>query len=217
MKALFSLGLCSLTCAAVGGEFVNLTFDQPDLSRLQTGPTGIPIGPVEDLLRGWEVSIRPPAGQWSSFKEEIEFFGTVGGIPPISLNSGMHFDRTDYSVFFNSRFSIGSPPGPIPLEVRLSTTGTVPENALTFDWYEGAGLELRISDGVRTLTAVGNPGSMNISQFAGKEVTISFLQRSGSVSSVDVIGFSLVPEPETWALLGAGLVGLFAWFRYRRE
>ncbi len=81
---------------------------------------------------------------------------------------------------------------------------------------QGTAIELAISDGVRTLTAVGNPGPMNVSQFAGKEVTISFLNWSGGVDGVDVIGFSLVPEPETWTLLGVGMVGLLAWRHYSK-
>lgn len=203
--------------SAMAGEFVNLTFNQPDFRRLRTIPSGGVVGPVEDLLRGWEVSVRQPFGQWSRFRDEIQFSLLGGGQIPIALERGMHVDRNDFSVLLNSLHAIGFQPDRVPPDVLLNTTGTVPENALTFDWYEGTALEVSITDGVRTLYTAGNPGQIDVSSFAGNEVTISVFQRSGGMSFFDVIGFGLVPEPEMWALVGVGLVGLFIYFRCKRD
>ncbi len=87
----------------------------------------------------------------------------------------------------------------------------MPANALSFDLYSGEGLEVTVSDGVYSLSKELLKTSIDVSPFAGKEVTISFLLTKGGSDGVDVIGFSLVPEPEAWVLLGVGLAGLFAW------
>jgi len=214
MKMPISLLVCMVTGTTLAGEFINLTFNDPDFSRLRITETGAPVGPVEDLLRGWEVSVRQPFGQWRSFRDEIQFTLSGAGLSPIALNFGKHLDKNNYSVLFDVLAPIGIPSGPVPPDVRLSTTGTVPENAVTFDLYALSVAAMTISDGDRTLSGLT---SINVTQFAGKEVTISFFVPSGGYGSLDVVGFILVPEPETWALLGLGVAGLFAWRQCKRE
>jgi hypothetical protein len=55
----------------------------------------------------------------------------------------------------------------------------------------------RVGDTVNDLT-------VDVSRFAGQEVDLEFLVRSGDSIRFDVLGFVPVPEPSTWALFGVG-------------
>jgi hypothetical protein len=210
MKPAFLLGVCLCSVATHGADFVNLGFDDPDLSRLTTNPTGGIVGPVEDLFRGWEVSLRPVLSDWQPYAGEVQLT-FQGGQTPVSLASGYSHDGTGYGVWFNSQQVIGNPPSP---DIRLSTAGTVPEGALTFDWVLFRGV-VSIDDGQTLKTIGGSANSLDVSLFAGKDVTLSFFVNSGGFSILDVIGFTQVPEPQTWALLGVGLSAVLWWSRRR--
>jgi hypothetical protein len=189
MKTPIALIVCVAAVATVAGEFVNLTFDQPDFSRLAIDPpTGSLSAPIGDMLPGWEVSLNR-TGQWQPYTGLIELSRSIGG-SPVALSKGVAYGNSGFGVSMQAIPAIGFPPGPRPPDVRISTKGTVPANAIFFEWYEGTAFDLTISDGLRTLTAVGNSSPMNIAQFSGKEVTISFFLRSGGFGGVDVIGFA---------------------------
>lgn len=51
-------------------------------------------------------------------------------------------------------------------------------------------LETTVKAGQRRITAAGNVGLLDVSQFAGKQVTIRFELRSGGSEGFDVIGFT---------------------------
>jgi hypothetical protein len=72
----------------LGADFVNLTFDLPRLDRVRTDPTLAKYGPVEDLLRGWEVSLRPIFQDWQPYTGEAELAFHEAIYTPVALVSG---------------------------------------------------------------------------------------------------------------------------------
>ena len=99
MKIALSLIICVAAVSAVAGDFVNLTFDQPDLSRLAVDPsTGSRSAPVGDMLPGWEVSLRPvTGGGWQPYTGLVQLIGTVGS-SPVALSSGYAYGNSGFGA-----------------------------------------------------------------------------------------------------------------------
>lgn len=211
MKTLITLAIGIAALPAISGEFVNLTFDDPDLSRLTTNPTLPKFGPVEDLLRGWDVALRPSLQDWQPYTGEIEF-GTIALFKPVALLSG--FGPGNYGVWLNSPLP-PMPGQPPPPDIRLSATGTVPLNAVSFDWASFGGTVSIEGDQIFK-NALGTDNTLDVSSITGHQVTISFFLNGGGFSPLDVVGFKTVPEPQTWALLGAGVGAVLWWSRKQR-
>ena len=52
------------------------------------------------------------------------------------------------------------------------------------------------------------PVPVDVSRWAGQEVNLEFSLGAGASSELDIFGFTSVPEPSTWALLGLGAAAL---------
>ena len=195
-----------VTLPAVGGDFINLTFDEPDLS----GPLDpvFPGGP----LRGSVTEIIPG---WSFFTDGQPVITTTWS--PFNLGSG----GGHVSLVQNSLGETAGPLGKASLviqsqiagvapEIRLSQRGTIPADAAGL-WL-ASGYVQAFADGkkIGEINPMTGPFIIDVSRFAGQEVNLEFLVESGWSIRFDILGFVPVPEPETWALMGTGL-GALVW------
>jgi hypothetical protein len=218
MRRLAALGLLPLS--ALGGDFVNLGFNEPDLSHLAVNPeTGFPTGPVAELVRGWSVSYG---------NARTTFTGSItlsDGAPPFSLTPAVgDFDLVRYGPYrlkFNT--FAGLRPGGVEFGQRpltfVSQRGLVPVGATSLDFLSSNAFnEVEVTiDGVQQLVG-GSPNlqkQVDVRAFAGKEILLEFIIPEKLSVILDVRGFSVVPEPSAWALLGVGALAL-CWVSRRK-
>jgi PEP-CTERM motif len=96
------------------------------------------------------------------------------------------------------------------IDLTFHQRGQVPENASSLSFVSGGLMEMRINAELVYTSDPNRTGfpSVDVSRFAGQVVDLDFhvLQFPGSGASYffDVIGFTQVPEPSTWALFGVG-------------
>jgi hypothetical protein len=58
---------------------------------------------------------------------------------------------------------------------------------------------------------------IDVSGYAGREVSIEFGFGPGFGGTFDIIGFTQIPEPSTCVLFGVGAAGLVLAYRHRRK
>ena len=195
----------------VRGEFLNLDFNSPDLSRLQPGAPA-PWGPTEDLLRGWSV-------QYENVSLPLRTrYTTCGLYDPLSLKnapslSGTGVDFGPYRIFVAA---------PDDNFIQLSQRGLIPSNAAFLQYYRYTDTPFQVMINGEKVTYSENEstmiGTLDVSKYAGTEARLDFVFPRGSYNEFDVVGFLTVPEPSTWALLGIGTAGLaWQWRACRRR
>ncbi len=197
-----------------GGDFINLTFDQPNLNGPLTPiyPGGPLRGNTSDLLRGWMVTA---AGQPVTLMTYSAFpIGGGGGFVDLMGNSP---ENTASPLGFGSLVlhSGQNPTGP---ELRLSQTGTIPADAAGL-WLASGYVQV-FANGAKigeVNPVLGGPSIIDVSPYSGQEVKLEFLVRPGDSIRFDVLGFTSVPEPSTWALVGCGGMALWAMRCLRRS
>lgn len=195
------LFLC-LALPLLGGDFINLTFDEPDVSGTLTEiyPGGPKRGSAAALLRGWNVSVGGQAYEFAT----VSTFPVGSGNDPVSMLGNSPAEQS--SPLGAYTLGIHSPVPPAP-EIRLSQRGTIPADAAGL-WIFGTGHAQVFINGERLGDTISTP-TVDVARFAGQEVDLEFLVASGSSIRFDILGFVPVPEPSTWALLGVGAAAVF--------
>lgn len=208
MKPLLLLALAS-TCLA--GEFVNLTFDEPDLTGSLTPvfpefPQTYLRGNTAEVLRGWTVLIGNQPASTVLYSPRGTFTA-----PPVNLVQNTAANQATalgaYSLLLQS-----SPPD-VPV-LRLSQQGTIPADAAGLSFF-GAGYVQMFVNGERAGDSIGVE-PVDVSRWSGQDVNLEFLVRAGESARFDILGWVAVPEPSTWALMGIGLTAL-GWQAWRRR
>lgn len=206
------------TACIHGAEFVNLGFDQPTLSGSLTpvfpGQSIAPFfGRTSDLLRGWrltldgnmvETTIYAPWGSPSATRD-----GTV---------TLQQYDPNGAQNQFDGNYLIlDSSVGQTFHEFRMSQTGLIPINAAGLSVYSTLRWSMLIDDLPVGEWFQAQNGPLDVSRFAGQSVKFEFVFQGRGDGVFDILGFTQVPEPSTWALMAVGSVVLAGAVRSRRK
>jgi hypothetical protein len=211
------VALVALAPGPRGAEFVNLTFDEPDSSRITPGP-GQMVAPIDAAFRGWTL-------QWDYELDPLLYplppsVGVGDGDAPVGLIHSIGSDGMArygaYRAVINIQWAQF---GPLRPPLHLFQTGTVPAGAeLLHIYYPGPSIatdpvHVLVNGQERTL----NPSfirwpdwrALDVSPYAGQEIKLEFLFPAGGIDyrnhyEFDIAGFTAVPEPGVWALLGLG-------------
>jgi len=198
---------------AMSHSFHNLDFEE---SRVPFTAPGAPgnVYPADQALPGWTTYYEETPGLRVFHNTQ-----TLGGAALIL-----------YSPAWNSRYilqgnySLGMAVSSAPvggIMAGIGQTGQVPGNAQSLRFYSPGFVELSVELGGEPLLPVlleeglkYNIWGADIKRFAGQSVELRFT--GGAL--LDNIQFSplAIPEPTTFALLGAGF-SIFGWGRWRRS
>lgn len=217
--SLLSVGAL-LPCFA--GEFINLDFNSPDLSHVVVGPgTGTSFAPLGEAIAGWTVAyVSSPLPLPPQLPVEN------GGQPPISLvpsKDPESYARCGAYSLQISQFAdapiIGTPT-PRPL-TTFSQRGTVPADASSLDIVSTSSffneIEVWVNGSKQATSGFPLEGKqLDVRAFAGQEIFLEFRVPGNWVATLDVRGFTSVPEPSTWALFVVGL-GVLTWAHRGRK
>ena len=208
-----------LVCPALlAGEFVNFTFDEPDLANVRPfKPPGEyfdrQYAPVEEVFQGWTIS--------QVFLDELKFSAFDGlanvdaGASTLSLSPASSLGSLPYSVNVGQRLGLDWERSTF----SLSQVGLVPGDAGTLRWWNAGNLDVHINGESLSGQRVDPLLPLyeaNVSTYAGQEVELSLEFAKGSSYEFDLVGFMPIPEPSPAALLIVGGVLLFTGRRRRR-
>ena len=207
-----------LVCPVLsGGEFVNLTFDEPDLTNVRPfKPPGEyferQYAPAEEVFQGWTIS--------QVFLDELKLSAFQGlanvdaGGSTLSLAPYGGLNTRPYAVEVGVRLGINWERSAF----SLSQVGLVPGDADTLRWWNDSSPQIRINGEALTPQSVDpllQLYEVNVTAYAGQEVELSLDFAKGSHYEFDLIGFIPIPEPSPATLLIIG--GLFMMFCHRRR
>jgi|LakMenEpi03Aug12_release.lakeMendotaPanAssembly.Ray.scaffolds.fasta_scaffold393385_1 hypothetical protein len=208
IKLIIPLGACAALVASHAAPFVNLTFDEPDLSGPFTpvhlgGPQ---IGKTSQLLRGWTPILNGVAPDTMTYSP-VGTSSTGHLTLEENLTSPAGQRTLGYYILFSS-----SPPNQANFSIKQ--TGTIPSDAASLGIFANHLLEVRINgDTIYTVDPeITAYPWVDVSRFAGQSVDLEFSVIQFPFQSVgmgfDILGFKPVPEPSTWALFGVGAAAI---------
>lgn len=215
----FATSLWLTSVPVRGGEFINLGFNDPDLSNAHYDvDRTVTVAPVQEVLRGWSVVPLPA---------ELPYGGLIGvggsHPPPFGLNAAAPEQVGTFGAYLlgMNGMALNSPSSPPRPAITLSQTATIPADAALLRYFESGAfsqIEVYLSGVRQTATILDTTLTMkgiDVSAMAGTEVTMEFRFPEGQFSTFDILGFEPVPEPTTWLLAMIGGVGLLVLRRRR--
>ena len=216
MKGILIIVLCCLTATVNAGDFVNLTFDNPDLTGSLTpissgDPDGPFFGETSRILPGWTVTANGiPV-------TTVTYSPWPAGVAVRTVNV-WSWGPGNPSQLGGSNYLYVFPGGTRerPSYFRISQTGTIPVGTAGLHIFAPGVRDMRINGEAVSDPRLGFLADpvIDVSRYAGHEVTIDF--GFGVGSCFDIFGFTKVPEPSTWALFGCGAV-IMGWMIGRRR
>ncbi len=203
--------LCLGGLCATAGDFVNLTFDEPDLSGdlVPIYPGGALRGLTSEILRGWTVT----AGGSPVLFATYATYRQPWGSEVVSV-----FQNEPTSPLGDSVYLRSGPAGPQAPEIRLSQTGTIPQFATGLE-VDSAGYVQGFINGTKSgevNNLLAGPFIWDVRPYQGQTVKLEIYVRPNDQILFDILGFRPIPEPSTWALLGMG-TALLGWQTWRRR
>lgn len=201
------------TTPIFAGDFINLGFNEPDLTgRLTQLAVGGPyLGLTSQLLPGWKLTADGQIVTETTYSPINR--GSGGGI--LELNEARPGYPWGYYLILASADSEDGKPGP---DLWLSQKGRIPANAIGISVYGGANIEGYLNENLLGFIdpTSGKPTTWDVSSYQGKDVELKFHVKPGSIRDFDIIGFTTVPEPSEFAMLGLGF-GLMGWQCWKRR
>ncbi len=200
------------TLPVLAGDFINLGFDEPDLSgRLVPLAAGGPyLGLTAQILPGWKVTADGKAVTEGTYSKANQ----GSGVTALTLREGEPGSQWGYYLVLAANDYNDGKPGP---DIWLSQTGIVPKDAVGL-WVFGDPPIEAFMDGVKIGFIDPNLGRTvwNVEAFQGKTVNLQIHSGSGHINRIDIMGFTTIPEPSEYAMFGLGL-GLLAWQCWKRR
>lgn len=198
-----------ISLSLLADDFVNLTFDSPDLTGSLTPifpgqPNGPFFGQATQLLRGWTFTSAGLQAQQTTYSP----WPTSASERTLNLRASRPEEvGGPGGSFYLLVFSGGNPLGP---ELRLSQTGMIPADAAGLHIFAPGLRDMRINGQMVTDPLLGFLADpvIDVSGYSGQVATIEFVFRQGFSGRFDIYGFTQIPEPSTWALFGVGTVAL---------
>jgi hypothetical protein len=194
----------------LAGDFINLTFDEPDLSGSLTPifPDGPLLGNTAQILRGWTVLADNQSQATMTYSPNN--IGSSGDVASLVANSPAE-SQTVFGANTLYLRSDHTDPGGGPV-IRVQQTGTVPADAAGLWIFATGGSPRMFINGERVndprIGALADP-VVDVSRYAGQTIDLEFLVPRGGSTRLDIIGWVAVPEPSTWALFGVGAALVF--------
>jgi len=207
--------------SAHAGGFLNLGFDAPDRSSLQTEVVHVyprdsyeaQYSSVSRLLPGWQLA-------FDGVPVDKVYYGS-GPAGVVLTQPGID---SSYSIYVQGGRVDPNTGQELTFQVSLSQRGIIPQGSSELRFYShffNPAVQVKLGGVAVPVEYLDLPSqpyifAANVSPFAGQEMDLELVSPVWAGSKFDIMGFYPIPEPSTFALLGLGGLGL-AWAARRRR
>ena len=215
--AAITLLLLATVARSYAGDFINLTFNDGNVTPQDIASGGNSTGTINRLLPGWQL-----------FTSDTQPY--TGLIPWGFPQNGMPFSlfysgdsQQGFALWIDTRELASSQSDPGWNIIHVRQTATIPTWAAGLQAYG----PLRFTiNGQYPDPALGDD---YLKPWAGQQVTLDFSNKNletggiiapitGENGPIDILGFYAIPEPSTYAtIFGAAALGFAAWRRRQKQ